>query len=354
MKLGSRPKMRGCGFIRPRVRAFVLLLLGLCSPLLRAESGSGRHECLFVYWGRILQADPDTLSVKALGYLSAAAPTVTADANGLLWGRVDPNYFAAWSPLEQRIVSAVPLRHKVYDHVLAQNGKAYVSHNALTSEGFSISVVDTAQKTLEREIKGVHGLRTDILASGVFVYLATLGVRQEDYLHLYLYRIDTRDDSLTELHRYTQPGYCWLAAVSARSLFVCYLATSENGPQDMIEVMDLSSLEVVRRIDDRFWGPGRRLVHLFQAPGRALLLCRDDTGTGVLIETDPELTTVRRAFKLDGPAHRILGTEGSLVLYFDSPLGASPQGVTLHFYDTGAGREVNEVDLSQLVEARRE
>lgn len=337
-----------------RMFLFLFLLLGLRGDLLFAQSRHGRGEFLFVYWGTVIAVDPASLSVQEVGFLSPTASTVTADADGLLWGRLDPNYLAAWSPTERRIVARVPLRHKVYNHVLVKNGKAYVTHNALTDEGFSVSVIDTEQKKLIHEIKGIGGLRTDLLESGGFVYLAARGVRQQDYLHLYLYRIDAEVDRLEEIYRYSQAGYYWLMAASPQSLFICYLATAKSGLEDMIEVMDLDTLRIVRRIDSTFWGSDRRLVHLFQASGRALLLCRDVAGSGILIETDPELTAVHRTFPLGSQAHRILGVQESVVMYFDSPLGASPKGVTLHFYDTGAGKEVKRIDLPRLAEARRE
>lgn len=325
---------------RRHSKSFSCRLLLLLVPLLLATAAQAASENAFSFMknGAALSVDVASLSLTVLGHLSPAAPTVDRDPNGLYWGRLGTNTFAALDPRTGDVVCRIALPYRVYNAIIAPNGKAYVTHHTVTPHGFTVSVVDTARRKMIGEIQGISGLRTDLIQAGGFVYLATIGVEKEDSLTLALYRIDTRDDTLREIRRFPRQGYYWQLAAADGFLFISYTPRTAGSGEPKIEVMNLETLRVVRTVTPSQLGlGGRGFGKLSFFGGKGYLPCSSDAGTQEIVVTDPSVSRVLSRLPLPGPIDRLVGVAEETVVYLE--------GASLHIYDSGTRREEKRIPI---------
>ena len=321
-----------------------LLLLLLCPGFCFGEAAEDPSVYPLIHFGQVLLADPAKLELRRVGELSPAAPAVAADPEGLLWGRLEPRYLAAIDPASGRLGARVELPRKPYNHLITSAGKAYVTHSALTKEGFTLSVVDTRRKVLLRELTGIAGLRTDLALAAGFVFLAAAGVGKEDSRHCYLYQIDEATDRIREALHSPDTGFYWKLAAAGERLYIGWLpARDSSGSASFgrVEVRDARSLQLLRT-----WGeaPGP-LRALYAAAGQVLLCFADQKGNTDLLVLDPLLGAVLQARKLAGPVARVLGLRAGILTYLDRRFETGHTEVNVCFYELEPGRELKRIAI---------
>ena len=330
------------------MRSFAaLLLLLLCVVFCFGEAAEDPSVYPLIHFGQVFLADPARLELRVAGELSPAAPGVAADPEGRLWGRLEPRYLAALDPASGRLCARVKLPRKPYNHLITPSGKAYVTHSALTKEGFTLSVVDTRRKVLLRELTGIVGLRTDLVPAAGFVYLAVAGVGKENSRHCYLYQIDEATDRIREALHSKDKGFYWKLAAAGERLYLGWLpardAASSVGSTAFgrVEVRDARSLELLRSWE-RAPGPLRAL---YACPEQVLLFFEDQAGNTELWVMDPLLSAVLQARQLAGPVAGVLGLRAGILTYLDRRFETGYTEVNLCFYELGAGRELKRIKL---------
>ncbi len=253
-------------------RAFLLtvfLAIGSATAL-TADVPAPPGRPLFVYAGHALAVDFTNRSVSRVASFAPGAPT------------------AAWGPNGRgRRVAAVSVPDRPYHFVVGPNGCAYVTHQTLTEKGFSLSVVDLPRERLRTTLDGVKGIRTDIDACNVGVFLATVGVRQHDYLLPRLYRIEEH---------------------------------------------------------------GKALSLLAEGNAELALICRSAEERFRVVTIDPDLRTVLHDHPLPGPVHSVVSIDDSLMAYLDYPPFGGVEEQSLCFFDLGAGREVKRIPARQFLQ----
>jgi len=330
------------------VRSFAALLpLLLCTLSCSGEAAEDPSVYPLLYFGQVLLADAAKLELRVVGELSSAAPSVAADPQGLLWGRLEPRYLAALDPASGRLGARVELPRRPYNHLITPSGKAYVTHSALTKEGFTLSVVDTRRRVLLGELTGIAGLRTDLAQAAGFVFLAAQGVGPENRQHSYLYRIETDTDRLREALRSADTGFHWKLAATGQRLYLGYLparhSSASTSPAGFgrVEVRDARSLALLGAWEK---APGP-LRALFATMERVLLFFEDEQGDTELLELDALLAGVRRQHELAGPVARVLGLRGGVLTYLDYPFELGYTRVNVCFYDLESGKELKRIDV---------
>jgi hypothetical protein len=165
----------------------------------------------FLAYGKLFLIDFDNLSISQRGSFHITAADVDLSPDGSYWGRINFKSLGAINALTGHLVAIIDLPYRPYYQIIVPNGKAYVTHNVLTSSGFPLSVIDTKSKKVVKQIHNIYGLRTDLVQGGNYVYLAALGVNNTDYL--YLYKIDTHTDMAEEIYRVKKTNYRWELAL---------------------------------------------------------------------------------------------------------------------------------------------
>jgi hypothetical protein len=324
-------------------RILPAILLVLSASL----AGADRGLLCFQVDGQAFAFDPSTEKITPSGSFSPAAPSVQFDPQGLLWGRLDPNLFAAWDPATGAWAAKIPLRFQPFRHLITTDGKAYITHHTTTLEGFTISVVDTRSRRLLGEIRGVNGLPLDMVAAEGDVFLTARGVAGDDYLRCRLYRIETLSGRLQELRRASESGWYWKVAASPSALFLCCLPKRGTDQDALIEVIALGSLASVRtiRIGDLL-GPGRYFQHLlFEGPW-GLMVFQDSDGVQWLAVTDSTLDRVRSVFPLGRSVYDVVGASGDFFFYLSRSQGSGNREFSLISFSAREGKEVKEAPCS--------
>jgi len=274
---------------------------------------------------------------------------VAADPQGWIWGRLEPRHLAALDPGSGELVARVRLPHKPYNHLIAPDGRAYVTHSSLTKEGFTLSVVDTRAKALLRELTGIAGLRSDLAQAAGLVYLAAEGVRKEDIQYSYLYQIDGAGNRIREVLRFADAGYFWKLAADGDRLYLGYLPTKDDPRLGRVEVREARSLKVVGGWEQ----PPGPLRGLYAAGGQVLLFCGSRDGNTELLLLDPLLRAVPEQRTLQGPVAQVLGIHGSTLVYLDFPFESGHRDVSVCFYGLEAGRELRRIRVREFLGAER-
>jgi hypothetical protein len=318
------------------------LLFSVCSV-----AGS---DFFFIEYGFLLQVDPENMELSIAGAFHPAAPTVARAPDGLFWARRGERQLAAMDGESGRIAAEVVLPMRPYNHIIAANGKAYVTHHTLTQEEFWVSVVDTWAKKLLEPIKQIVGLRSDLEAGERCVYLATVDVRPPH--ELYLYAIDTEQDVARILLREVPKDYRFRLACMGDRLYICRTGPIEFAGFIPIEVMDTESGAIVKRIDADRLRPISRITGKMAFSGRyAYLPCtlgQDDPGLARLVLPDLEL---ERVFPMPGAVCTILGFHEDIVV-FTSPDNTETGSIVLIFYSLREEREVRRVSIPEFLESK--
>ena len=333
-------------FLTGRILPLVFLLCCIGSSYGEGSEPAGGYPLIF--FGRILLADAPRLELRRAGTLSPAAPMVAADAAGRIWGRLEPRYFAALDPVRDRIVTRVKLPHKSHIFLITRAGKAYVTHRSPTREGYSISVVDTRQGMLLRELKGIAGLPVDLAEAAGFVYLAAAGVLRDDPMESHLYQIEEETDRIHEVLDSSDTGYSWKITAAGDRLYLGYLPSRENPWNGRVEVRDARTFRLLRS-----WEASPGPLRGLYASERQVLLFSEGKGGGTeLLLLDPLLNAASQARLLEGPVARVLGVHGSRLVYLDYPFEAGYTNVSVRFYDLEAGRELKRINIRDYLIAK--
>ena len=350
MRAGSRLPYSGKAAPRRRIiplevgvgKLVALLLLLGCAAGGFGDDSAGVYPLIF--FGKVLLADTSRLELRLVGTLSPAAPGVAADAQGQIWGRLEPRHLAALDPARGEMVARVALRHKPQNLLITADGKAYVTHSSLTKEGFPLSAVDTRGAALLRELHGIAGLATDLVQAAGFVYLAAEGVRKEDNQLSYLYQIDGATDRIREALRLADAGVYWKLATDGDLLYLGFLPTKDDPRFGRVEARKARSLDLVASWE----GASGPLRALYAAGGRVLLFCGKEGDTELLV-LDSLLRAVAQRRTLQGPVARLLGVHGSTLAYLDYPFEAGYRKVNVCFYELEEGRELRRIDIRDFL-----
>ena len=326
------------------MRNLIPVLLLLCRAALCSGEASPTAFA-FIYFGKVLLADPSSLELRLVGTLSPAAPEVAADPQGWIWGRLEPHHLAALDGGSGELVARVALPHKPHSLLIAPDGRAYVTHSSRTKAGYTLSVVDTRGKTLLRELTGIAGLPSDLAQAAAFVYLAAEGVRKEDYQNSYLYQIDGTADRVREVLRLADAGYFWKLAADGDRLYLGYLPTKDDPRLGRVEIRDARTTELLGGWEK---APGP-LRGLYAAGGQVLLFCGNDEGNTELLLLDPMLREVPQARTLQGPVAHVLGVHGSILVYLDYPVEVGYRDANICFYGLEAGRELKRIRIREFL-----
>jgi hypothetical protein len=327
-------------------RIILFLVPLLFAPGLMAQDAD---ELYVLHFGEVLAIDAGRQEVRECGRLSPAAPTVSRDPQGFLWGRLEPNLFAALDPRTGKIVARIPLRFQPFNHLITPEGKAYITHHTITDRGFTVSVVDTRTRSLVSELAGVAGFRTDLAQAAGGVFLATLGLSGQDYGIARLYRIDTKTDRLQELARASERGWYWKVAVNPPYLFLYCLARPESGLKPRIEVRDLGTLQAVRTLTvEELIGKNKNLQSLWCQEGSGFLLVQGADEMQELVIADGELRGIRKIVKLPRPVTGVVGVVGESFVFLTERRDSSSREALLDFFDFERGKEVKTVSLTSF------
>ncbi len=319
---------------------YVLVLFNLSVCPLRCLQAD--PVCCFLAGGTVFRVDIANRQVSSIGSLHTSAPDIDVAGDGLVWGRGDLSSVAALDPSNGEEVARVDLPQRPYLQIITPSGKLYISHNTLTSKGFSISVVDTVSKRLIKRIQGIQGIVTGLALDQKSVYIAAVGVRRPDFL--YLYRICTETDTLEEIYRAPKTFYRWEISTYRNLLYLTYVRGANGEAPPLIEVMDLGSHQIVDRWT--FSSEIRRILEqlsFYETSAYALVMCRDgDHGIAVF---DPESGKIKRVLPLRQAPSRIIGIHNNCLVYTASPQVAGVKGIALHFYQIDQATEIHSVNI---------
>ncbi|KPL04288.1 MAG: hypothetical protein AMJ90_01520 [candidate division Zixibacteria bacterium SM23_73_2] len=331
--------------------AIKLILLFAFSCLLTSCSEKTNLEAesyFFTAYGRLFKIDPKKRRINLLYTFHPEAPSIARSPQGHIWARVGEKGLAAFDPQSGEVKDTVELPLRPYNHIIAPNGKAYVTHPMIEEE-FSISIVDTYKKELLGQIKNIYGLRTDLTYGDGFVYLATTGVDRPD--SLFLYQIDISTDKIKFLYGVPITNYYWRVSVYADSLYLCQVTKPNRPSVPRIEVMDLSKKIIHRTItSSSLPGIGRILSKITFRGDRAYLPCQTTEGSYAIAVLDPHSKKVLKVLPVAGQIYRIIDIKKHILMYIDNPVAVGMQGVSLYFYHLKQEKEVKVINIAQFLQ----
>jgi len=333
---------------------FLFVFRGGISSILHGSHAYPYSEPSSYYFlanGHFFIIKPDQQSLSFLGSFHYAAPSGALSPDGLYWARWGEKTIAALNPQKGKIEAIVTLPHRPYNHIIADNGKAYVTHHTLTPRGFWVSVVDTSKKKVVKIIKDVWGLRSGLAYGNGFVYLATIGVGRPD--NLYLYQINTRNDHLEEIYRVPKTDYSWKISVLENSLYICHLNMPDKSLAPMIEIMDLERKKIIQTLNtSELKGVKKILGKITFDKERGFFPCLRTDGHYGLALFNPHSARVEKVFKVIGHIYRIIGIKDDVLFYIDNPAGAGKKGISLYFYNLNLGKEVKVISTAKFLKGK--
>ena len=352
MQEGSHPRggrgdervnaLQGC-----RIRYCGIALTLYSSLVVGALVLHAEEPVHFVSAGRLFQVRLSRPGICFVGSFHPAAPTAVRSPDGGYWGRVDENVLARLDPVSGQFDSRVTLPFRPYNHVITPDGRAYITHNTLTAEGFWVSVVDTCTGALLPPIKHIDGLRTDLIQEGGSVFLATRDVRTRR--DLAIYRLAGPEGRAERVFQRSRAGCVLKIAARGDHLFVCHAGVGGD-LEPRIEVFDLSRERVIRRIEGSRLGGITRILDHFTFDGRrGLLPCRTGGGGYGIAVFELDTLGLERIVPVSGRLFRIVGVRDNLVVYLDNPMGAPRGGPAAYFVDLETQREVKRIELDDGV-----
>lgn len=312
--------------------------------------GGDTRAAFFVAYGHLFSVDAqaEKLHLRA-GGLHMAAVSAAVDPEGLLWARSGSQTLGAVNPRTGTMVAEVVLPDAPYDLRITEGGKAYVTHTTLTADGFLLSVVDTNRKRYVGNMKGIQGLVTGLAYRRPYLYLAASGVRRPG--HLYLYRIDTVNNTLVELHRRPSGFYRWEIAFHNERLVLVRAsgpwAVESAAPR--VELYDPHSKGIrpvagperfpdIHELTGPAWIEGDRLL----VPGRG------QRGRGVAV-LDLHGDSHASFVPIAGGVSRIVALRGDRLVYLDGLFTTGQRGRSLYFYDLEAQRELARISILEAL-----
>lgn len=320
----------------------------------------GRNTCLseditsepYLYYfvdGKLFSIDTRTHSIERLLAFDVTAPDIDRSPDGLFWGRTSFEGFGALDPKSGNQVAKVVLPSRAYYQTITPSGKAYITHNVLTHRGFSISVVDTVDKTYIKKIDGIMGLHTSFAQYGDSVYHAALGVRRPDYL--YLYEIDTRTDMNRELYRVIKTDYRLELSIYRGQLYISYICGKNRDAPPLIESMDLETKKIRLRIGPDQLGDIEKIVEgvtFYQGIG--VLPCMVKEGRYGIAFFDPQRGKVFDVIAIPGSIEHIVGIKENILVYSNKTSDKGKTAISLHFFSMKERKEVKAINISKFLE----
>ena len=340
--------MKNDRFSKIIILLFIIFLIFSCDKNKKANINC--DNIYFIEYGVLFKID-NNMNLQIVGFFHPAAPTVARDPYGFFWARVDNNHFAAINPENGKMIADIKLPFRPYNHIITPDGKAYITHNTLTKDRFTISIVDTKKKKFVGEIKGIHGLRTSIVYCCKKVYLATMGFGSDKYL--YLYRIYERHRKVEEVLKESIKNHVLLLASFNNKVFIFgskplssnlnsinlyILENSTNSPAKMKLKIDRS----ISRITGKpFSKNGKIYIPIVLINGNSLIVTMNTKDYSIADE-----------YPLEGTVYKIIDIKNGLLFYLDNPLEVGKRGVSLICYDTIGEKEVKRVSLLNFLQSK--
>jgi hypothetical protein len=274
------------------------------------------------------------------------APDVRQAPDGYFWGRTSLNEFGALDPANGKQIVTISLPSRPYHHVITPSGKAYITHNALNSRGFFISVVDTLEKRYLKRIEGIMGLYTSYAQHGSSIYFAALGVKPPDYL--YLYRIDTDTDKLYEVYKTLKTDYRWELSVYGDRLYISYVCGNNRNAPPLIEAMDLDKEKIISRISsDQLGNVSKIRDGMIFSKGTGVFPCILKNSRYGIALLDSQNERVLDTIPVNGSIDQFIGINGETLVFSDKDLSQGGNKTSIHFFNIKKREEVKAVNINQ-------
>lgn len=326
----------------------LFFLWGILGTAPSLTASAPQDSDFFLAYGHLLKINSEEQTLSLLCAFHPAAPTVDLSPHGLYWARLRGNIMGAFNPKTEEMKAEVALPHRPYNHIITPNGKAYVTHHTFTPQGFWLSVIDTSTKKLRDIIKHINGLRTGLAYVDGFVYLATIGVGRPD--NLYLYQINTRNDTLKEIYRIPKTDYHWKISVLGNSLYICHINMPNKNSAPLIEIMDLEKKKITRNINDsELKGIKEIAGKMTFVKDQGFLPCRKPEGGYGIALFNPHSGCVEKVLDVSSPIYRIIGIKDDALFYIDNPASAGKNGISLYFYNLRERKEVKIINIAQFL-----
>lgn len=325
----------------------------VCSSFRSIRAGKGK-VFYFLAKGGLLRIDASENTLSYRGGFHPTAPDLDQAPGGLIWARSGYFSVSILDPDTKTTVDRIHLPFRPYQQIILPEGKAYITHNNLTPEGFLISVVDVQRRQYLKTFGRISGLTTGLAQSGSYVYLAALGVRNPG--RLYLYEIDSQKDSLKLIYSAPKNGYRWDVAVKEERLYVCYLADGMAGLEPRIDIFDLHTEKRVQTIlGEQLPGIRRLTSGITFAGGRAFVSCdfngpkmrgprAGGSGTG-LAELSADTLELVRLLPVRQRVHRIVGIDDPILYFVDYSQSTGEETMNLYVYDLEEMEIIQEIEL---------
>lgn len=330
----------------------LVLLTGLfffisCNGSIK-KSPQGDQSIYYLEYGTLLKVDAYNRELSIVGFFHPAAPAVARCPDGLFWARSGENFLGALCPKTGMIEEKVPLRFRPYNHVITPDGRAYVTHHTLTSEGFLISVIDTKKKKLITEIKNIHGLRTDITYDDNFVYVAAIGVGGND--SLYLYQINIKNNRLQELYREPLNGYAWKISVHSGFLYLCHVNRGTHECSPMIDVMDIALKQIIKTVTFETLDIKQIIGEVSVIDGKLFIPCMNNRKSCSVAVFDLCSGNIEKIIPACDGIYRVIGIRDRTMIYVDNLMSAGQKGVSIYFHDLEEENVVKEINVIQFLQ----
>ena len=297
----------------------------------------------FLCYGRLFSVDTRIPRIEQRGSFDKATPNVARAPDGIFWGRINNQAIAAIDPVSGTEIARVSLPDTPYKILITENNLGYITHTTLTRNGFSLSVVDFQEKTVVRQINGIQGLVTDMEQWGPYVYLTALGVRRPSII--YLYRIDTRDNSLHELLHAPAKSHYWQLSIHGDNIYLCAIS-GDIDPVASIDVLDLRNGRIIDTLSKmRLDGVARILEAIYFFGEIGYFPCRKQNGQPAIGVFSVSSNSLRDFLPVAGNVATIIGIQDNYLLYRDSSLTAGKEGVRLYFYDLELKKEASFINV---------
>lgn len=334
----------------PLCRCGIAIVVGLSfgSPII-ADTAEAGEDIYYLAHGHIFTVHPQERAVTTLYSVDPSAPVVDCSADGECWAKVGDKLMGAVDARSGKLLATVEVPWRPYNHVIAANGKAYVTHHTVVDGAFTLSIIDTHTKAYGRCVEGIRGLRTDLVSIDSNVYLVTTGIGQDDTL--YLYELDTRQDGCTLVYREPRRSDCWRLSCTEESVLICRFGIGSQDVCPGVSIMDRATRRIRHRIGDipevaclrdkiSFAGRGA------YAPGTT------HDGEPALVVFESQSLAVRKVLLLEGDIFRIAGIRGRTLVYVDNLARKGARGVSMYFFDFDKERDVGSVNLVEVLKDR--